>query len=257
MLTTCVSGPSNCGRESQISKLRTSGAKNGKSVARFFRKRRVSNMNPRIQVRIVGPVYKHALFFFVGLTVCSQAAMISVSDYTYSTLANQGPSPHSGYGDTASGDPTLGGGELTDSTITTAVWPNPFDNTPVVGFLDVDPTITFNFGSTQTIQKVSLWMADSGGASGVALPTHVRIRTPDGTTFNRQFTVIDPEPGESGSTVRLDFVGFSVTTDSLVVETTRGAQWTMLSEVSFDSVPESVAALFSGVGALLLLRRRR
>jgi len=188
-----------------------------------------------------------SLFSVVCVTGMTQAAVVSVTGYSYS------PNPtNPNYLDST-------GSELTDGVTDTLVWPDPSTNfAPLVGWIGVDPIITVDFGSIQTIQTVSVWAADSDGSAGVNLPATVRIRTLDGITFNQLFNVTNP--AGSGTTVRLDFTGFSVTADTLVIEAARPTPantWTMLSEIQFDSVPEPSSLALAGIAGFGLLRRRR
>lgn len=125
----------------------------------------------------------------------------------------------------------------------------------LVGWDSVNPSIRFDF-PTATVTSFTIWAADSDGAAGVALPTSIRLRILD-MSFDQTFSVTDP--AGNGSTVPLAFSGFSVTTSSLVVEAARAGQWTMLSEVTFGTIPEpsSVGLAMMGVGALLCRRTRR
>lgn len=173
----------------------------------------------------------------------ANAAVVSVNSYDYTP----GPNPNGSY-------PDPSGGELTDGVTFTTVWPDTALFGPLAGWLNTDPSITFNFDSTATVSMVQVWAADSNGEAGVALPSTITVRTPD-SSFSQTFNVTDP--AGSGTTVRLDLTGFQVTTDSLVIESTRANQWTMFSEVRFDTVPEPSSALLLGLSGLFLLRRRR
>lgn len=194
---------------------------------------------------------KTPLFFALTLMAGSaHAATVSVSSYSYTTDGTT-VSPTASYADS--------GNELTDGTVQTTVWPSTAIIGPLVGWNGTDPAITFNFSSPETVRKVTVWSADSNGSAGVRLPDTITVRTPD-NSFSQTFSITDP--AGSGSVASLELTGFETTTNALVIEPRRADnavndEWIMLTEVSFDTVPEPSSALLLGIASLGLLRRRR
>jgi len=167
-----------------------------------------------------------ALFLFAVATAHAQP--LTVSSYSYIV------GPDGLYPDT-------GGIELTDGVDQTIAWGqgisiNFDDVQPLSGWRQSDAAIEFSFSSVVSIGSVRVWAADSDSAAGVALPSTVTIRTPD-FSFTRTLNVVNP--AGDGSTIPLDLTGFSVNTDTLIVEVGRDTAntWTMLSEVQFTAAP--------------------
>jgi hypothetical protein len=173
-----------------------------------------------------------------------QAGLISVDSYSYGTT------PSSSYADS--------GSELTDGITDSLAWGEGM----IIGFADItnltgwqysNPTITFNFATAQLINNIKVFAADSDGSAGVSLPLSVLISTAEG--FSQLFSVTNPSG--NGSTVALDFGGFTTTSHAITLSMTANTQWTMLSEVQFffnaqtptSSVPAPgvLAILLSGV----------
>lgn len=172
----------------------------------------------------------------------SQAALISVSGYSYNT------SPGSSYGDS--------GGELTDGITDNIAWGEGVsigysDVSNLVGWEYTNPNITFNFTTVQLVRSIRVFAADSDSYAGVSLPISITVSTAEG--FSQLFTITNP-PG-NGSTIALDLGGFATTSNVFTLTMARNSPWTMLSEVQFfsndivpaDNVPEPK------VGLLLLL----
>lgn len=191
------------------------------------------------------------LFSYVSLALVasaslSHAAIISVQNYSFNT------NPNNSYPDT-------GGSELTDGVKNTNVWggvaPTLADVAPLVGWFNTTPSITFNFTAVENVQTVSIWMADSDGSAGVALPSDVTISTAEG--FSQTFAITNP--ATTGEIAHFDLNGFSINTNNVTISATRVDQWAMISEVEFntESVPEPSSLAFLGLGSLALLRRKR
>ncbi|GEM_PF-5977649 len=184
--------------------------------------------------------------------VSSLDAVINITDYSYLNA------PSSTY-------PDSGGVELTDGTDVTIAWGAGIgisfaDVAPLSGWQSTDPIIRFEFGEMVTVQSATAWFADSDSAAGVGLPSDVTLST-DGMSvvFSEVFGVTNP--AGDGTTVPIGLNGFSVTTDHLILTSSRASSWTMLSEVTFSAVPEpsSYAALVGilSLSAVVIARRRR
>jgi hypothetical protein len=156
---------------------------------------------------------------------------------------------------TTSGAALSGGtGKLTDGVSPTLDWYQQGTNTSWVGWDStqglLNPTVTFNFGSTVTINNVTMWFSNSIGG-GVALPAAVVIAgssygiTPDSVNFAPRAVTI------SG----LNITGTSTTVQFL--QALPSSSWVMVGEVSFSSgaisttpVPPSVILVLLGLACL-------
>lgn len=139
-----------------------------------------------------------------------------------------------------------GGVELTDGDVGSAVWPGAAVTPPLVGWQNIDATVTFNFSAPVTIGRVVAWFGDSDGSAGVGLPESVRIITD--APFDQLFPVSNP-PG-TGTTVPIEMDGLNLTTTSITLQIARDTaldnpvccngtyEWTMLTEVRFYSPPD-------------------
>ena len=195
---------------------------------------------------MISPKYLLTLFSLGGISL-APAASVAVSSYSYLI------SPSSTYPDT-------GGSELTDGVTYSAAWAVPPSN---IGYEDVvnltgwssnRPIIQFNFATVTDVGMVTIWIADSDGAAGVGIPQTITVRTLD-SSFSQTFAITDP--AGSGTTVPIILSGFSVNAASLVIDIEPNHQWTMLSEVQFNSIPEPSAFALVGIGLAGILRRRR
>jgi hypothetical protein len=171
---------------------------------------------------------------------------ITVQSYSHT------PAPSSSYPDSGTQEltdgianvPTWGGG----NTITSG------DIGPFVGWLFTDASTTFTFDNSYTVGRVTVWAADSDGAAGVGLPLTITLTDPN-SSFTQTFPVTNPVGAGYMLPIVLD--GFSVNTNQLQVSFTRGQAWTMLSEVSFETVPEPSSGIMMAVTSLFVFRRKR
>lgn len=173
---------------------------------------------------------------------------------------------YSGSGSTTTdGAPLTGGrGDLTDGVTTNQNWfsiENPAGSGPYVGWraqFTLNPTVLFRFGSTVTLDGVTVHMDDSDGAGAVDPPSRIGIST-DNVTYT-ETAVTDPAGSEPFS-LTLALGGLS--TDRLYVRFFHQNQWVFIDEVSFDGsrsgvpVPGSLALLGIGFAVLGAVRRRR
>lgn len=143
------------------------------------------------------------------------------------------------------------GSQLTDGGFGVDDWTANLGNGPAyewVGWRTVDPSFTFNFASTVTVDKVFIDFERAQGA-GIYLPTTVTI---GGTTFTLTGNEL---PNQTRGT--LEFDG-SWTGSSLSMDMTRSL-WLFVDEVQFNAVPEPAGfALVAGLGLVgfALCRRR-
>lgn len=171
---------------------------------------------------------------------------ITVQSYSHS------PAPSSSY-------PDSGGRELIDGIAVVPTWGGGTTITssqigPFVGWLNNNASTTFTFDSIATVGRVTVWASDSNGAAGVGLPTTITLSDPN-SGFTQTFPVTNP--AGSGYMLPITLSGFEVTTNQMRVAFTRGSQWTMLTEVTFESIPEPTSGALLALSSLLVLRRKR
>jgi hypothetical protein len=118
-------------------------------------------------------------------------------------------------------------GDLTDGVIATAHWN--VTSGPYVGWVSIDPTITFYFDGIVNIDMVVLHLDDSGGGGGVYPPDDVII-TMGGQTLT--FPCSDPAGNEPFAFV-LEDLGLSGETLELTLADYSTSGYMMLSEVEF------------------------
>jgi hypothetical protein len=150
-----------------------------------------------------------------------------------------------------------GTGKLTDGISPATSWNQEGFETLWVGwatFLRPNPPINFFFADTVTINSVTLWLDNTPGAGGVALPASVSIGS-----HNFSIPLDNLTSGPRGYT----FSGLDITGSSVDVQLFDSSLWIMLGEVSFDGVSSTVpepatwALLAGGIGLLLLVRKNR
>ncbi len=152
-----------------------------------------------------------------------------------------------------------GKGDLTDGIIAADNWfvvEAPPGNGPYVGW-SLDPTITFNFGSTVTINSVTFFLDDSNGAGGVSAPSAININA---GAFSQSFPVAEPLGSAPFSFTAT--LGSGVAASSLSAQLVRKNAWVFLSEVTFEGpaatqVPEPGTLALLGLAVAALVARRQ
>jgi len=151
---------------------------------------------------------------------------------------------------TTDGAPLSGGlGDLTDGLSATDNWFN-VENVagmgPYVGWLSIDPTITFHFIPILDFDTVRIHFDDADGAGGVSAPLSVII---NGTTF----PVVDPA---GAAPFFAEFDLSNLMTNQLTLQLVRGDLWVFASEFAFTTVtavvPEPSSFMLMGLGSVVL-----
>jgi len=131
-------------------------------------------------------------------------------------------------------------GDLTDGVIATQHWNS--TSGPYVGWVSVDPTITFHFAEPMRVDVVTLQLDDDGGGGGVHVPTDVTI-TMGGTTL--VFPVSDPA-GESPFAFSCADLGMAGDTLEITLADYSTSGYMMLSEIEFYGGPDTGACCIAG-----------
>jgi hypothetical protein len=207
-----------------------------------------------------------ALFFILIPTVARADVMLGVTSYS---MFNGGVGEFN-YEDTSylpcpgNNCNTIGGalsggtGKLTDGVDSSNDWtagpPEGWVGWETGQANGTDPTVTFNFGSVDTIHSVTVWFDNTLGFGGVGPPAEILI---DGTPY------IPPQnvDGPQGFTVS----GLDITGNSINVQFDQTADpWIMIGEVSFSGTnginatpePSSVILLLSILGLVTFSARK-
>ena len=201
----------------------------------------------------------------VALAACLPAGS-AVAAPSYYNMLNGGTASYNYWDESYNGSGCVtcdyaslsgGRGDLTDGFIATSNWlvsEAPAGNGPYVGWLGINPTITFHWNSSTTINSVTFYFDDPNGLGGVRLPASVLV---NGTSY----TITNP-----ASAVPIAFTasGVNFTGTDLVVTIQRAVNsWTFLSEVEFNGVsnavpePTTLALLGLGLAGLAATRRRK
>jgi hypothetical protein len=206
--------------------------------------------------------------FFILLPIVARAdVMLGVTSYS---MFNGGTGEFN-YQDTSylpcpanncntTGDALSGGtGKLTDGADPSNDW----SAGPPEGWVGwetgeangADPTVSFNFGSVDTIHSITVWFDNTLGLGGVGPPAEILI---DGTPY------IPPQnvDGPQGFTIS----GLDISGDSVNVQFDQTAEpWIMIGEVSLSGTngvvttpePSSVILLLSILGLVTFFARKR
>jgi len=182
-----------------------------------------------------------------GVNVCGDGAWSDVFDFitvnklmpAYYNLQNGETGSYTYYDDDYDGDGnndqelawlTNGLGDLTNGVIATEHWNQ--NNEPYVGWVSIDPVITFHFDGEVAIDTVILHLDDDGGGGGVEAPEDVTI-VMGGQTL--EFPCTDP-PGDAPFAFTLEDLDLTGDTLELTIaDYSSYGSYMMLSEVEFYS----------------------
>jgi len=154
-----------------------------------------------------------------------------------------------------------GTGKLTDGVSPTVDWDVAGNPEPWVGWErdetnGLNPVVTFNFASVDTIHSVLVWFDNTLGGGGVGAPGQIVV---NGTAYT--------PPQSTGGPQGFTISSLNITSNSVNIQFDQGSNtWIMIGEVTFSgvsgagTVPEpSTFSMTLGATALagLLIRRIR
>ncbi len=186
-----------------------------------------------------GPYSVGRSFTTINMILPSSYDMLNGETGTYTYFDDS----YNGNGDpTEPLSPLSGGlGELVDGVIATQHWNQA--NGPYVGWVSVDPTITFHFDLPVNISAITLHIDDDGGGGGVDVPDDVTV-VMGGTTL--EFDVTDP-PGGSPFGFTMSDLNLSGDTLEITLADHSTGGYMMLSEVEFVGGPDYGACCIGAV----------
>jgi len=151
-----------------------------------------------------------------------------------------------------------GTGDLTDGIIATQNW-NLVEaprgpNGPYVGWVNINPTINFHFGSVVDVSSITIYTDDSNGTGGVSAPLSVTI---NGTNFS----ITDPTTSDP---LVLTFDNLAINASDIDITFYRRNSWVFVSEISFDDatttavpIPATAWLFGSGLIGLVSISKRK
>ena len=214
-----------------------------------------------------------ATVVLVGGVDLTQAALVIPASYSMPNGYGRASRGAFNYWDrfySGSGDTTVDGaalsdglGDLTDGSTASDNWrwvENNEGTGPYVGWVNIDPQITFQFDSAITFETVRIHVDDSNGFGGVSPPASITI---DGGGMVVTSMVGDPFAGDP-FWVELDVSDLAINDSQLAITLNRQTAWVFASEVEFiATIPEpgswitlAVVVLLVGISSASLRSRQ-
>lgn len=197
---------------------------------------------------------------FVMCAATAQAATVLPTSYDM-VNGNTGTftywdDTYNGSGSTTTSGASLTGGtgDLTDGVIATGNWNVSGETAKYVGWVNTNPTITFNFAQAYNFTSMTFHFDDADGVGGVSQPLSVGVN-------GAAPVVVPTNPGPAPFSFTYDLTG--TTTDTLAVQIFRTSAWVFLSEVTFETaapavpLPAAGGMLLLGLAGFGAMRRRQ
>lgn len=186
---------------------------------------------------------------------------------TYNYLDNT----YNGSGDPAAAYTWLSGGlgQLTDGVLGASNVTANLGNGKAyewVGWFRTDPVITFDFGNVIELWTIGIHSCSAGFGSGIVLFNNVKLSfSNDGVNFGGDINYAPTVAEREEVAASFKTVALNKEARYLRAEFTNEQNWTFLSEVQFTGIapatetpePGSLAAMISGLGALVAIKRRK
>jgi hypothetical protein len=194
-----------------------------------------------------------AMNHFAGaaLVIPTSYSMVNGNGIASDGMLNYWDRFYSGTGSSTTDNAPLSGGlgDLTDGILAAGNWfsvENVAGEGPYVGWVNLNPTITFHFASLADINTVRIHLDDADGAGGVSVPASVLI---NGFTF----PLTDPV-GSEPFFAEFDIAHLPPAT-ALTIQLNASNDWVFASEFEFSTIastPEPSSFVLMGLGLIAM-----